>query len=73
MGGPPFFPADLSQPLGHGGQKLLHFFTSPLPLCSKTHSLKCEPELRVFRVKRSNFLHNIHLLGGIQRIIAHGC
>jgi hypothetical protein len=25
MGGPPFFPADLSQPLGHGGQQLLHF------------------------------------------------
>jgi hypothetical protein len=36
--------ADLSQPLGHGGQQLLHFCTSAQPLCGKTLSLEFEPE-----------------------------
>jgi hypothetical protein len=38
------FLANLSQPLGHGGQQLLHFCTSALPVCGKTHSLEYEPE-----------------------------
>ncbi len=37
--------ADLSQPLEHGGQQLLHFCTSALPVCGKTHSLEYEPEI----------------------------
>ncbi len=62
MGGPSFFLADLSQPHGHGGQQLVHYCTSALPVCSKTHSLKYEPELRFFRIEWSIFVHNIVLL-----------
>jgi hypothetical protein len=40
-----FLLADLSQPLGYGGQQLLHFCMYALPVCGKTHSLKYEPEL----------------------------
>jgi hypothetical protein len=72
MGGPPFFLAILGQPHGHGGQQLLHFCTSALPVCGKTHSLKYEPELRVFHIKPLIFVNNIHLLGEIQRINAQG-
>ncbi len=60
MGGPPFFLADLSQPHGHGGQQLVHYCTSALPVWGKTRSLKYEPELRAFCFERSIFVHNIH-------------
>jgi hypothetical protein len=69
MGGPPFFLADLSQPHRQGSQQLLHFCTFAFSLCGKTHLLKCEPELS-FRIERPNFVHNIHLLRGIQKINA---
>ncbi len=60
MGGPPFFLADLSQPHGHGGQQLVHYCTSALPVCGKTHSLKYEPELSIFYIEWSFFVNNIH-------------
>jgi hypothetical protein len=43
-GDPPFFLAEISQALGPGGQT--NFCTSALPECSKTHSVKFDPELR---------------------------
>ncbi len=73
MGGPPFFLAILSQPHGHGGQQLLDCCTPALPVCGKAHLLKYEPELRVFRIEQLIFVHNIHLLGEVQKIITQGC
>jgi hypothetical protein len=70
MGGPPFFPVDLSQPHGHGGQQLVHLCTCAV--CGKTHSLKYEPEVRDVRIERSIFVHSIHLLWVIQRTNAQG-
>ncbi len=64
MGDPPFFVADLSQPLGLEAppiSTLLLFCSSSVRL---TNYLKSDPELRVFRLEWSIFVHNIHLLGG---------
>ncbi len=73
MGGPPFFLGILSQPHGQGGQHLLHCCTPSLPVCGKTHLLKYEPELGVFHIEQLIFVHNIHLLGEVQRINVQGC
>jgi hypothetical protein len=35
--------------------------------------LKSDPEMRVFPLEWSFFVHNIHLLGETQRINAQGC
>jgi hypothetical protein len=41
-------------------------------ICSKTHSVKSDPELRVFHLEWSVFVHNIHLLRETQRVNAQG-
>ncbi len=41
-------------------------------MCGKTHSVKSDPELRVFRLDWSIFVHNIHLLGETQGVHAQG-
>jgi hypothetical protein len=41
-------------------------------VCGKTHSVKSDPELRVFRLDWSIFVHNIHLLGETQGVHAQG-
>ncbi len=63
MGNPPFFLAVHCQPLGPGGPmyKFLHFCSSALPVCGKTHSVKSDPELRVFRLEWSISIQNMHL------------
>jgi hypothetical protein len=68
MGDPPFFLADLSQPLGLEAppiSTLLLFCSSSLLL---TNSLKSDPELSVFHLDWSIFLHIILLLGGTQKV-----
>jgi hypothetical protein len=55
IGGPPFFLAILSQPHGHEDQQLLQFCTTALPVCSKIHSLKYEPEFRLFHMEQLIF------------------
>jgi hypothetical protein len=68
MGDPPFFLADLSQPLGLEAlpiSTLLFFRSSRVRL---TNSLKSDPELRVFHLEWSIFVHNIHLPGGTLRV-----
>ncbi len=46
--------------------------SSALTECSKTHSVKFDPELSVYRQEWSIFVQNIHLLGGTQGVHAQG-
>ncbi len=59
MGDPPIFLAVLSQPLGPGGHSSFNICSSALPVCSKTHSVKSDLELRVFCLEWPIFVHNI--------------
>ncbi len=69
MGDPPFFLADLSQPLGLEAlpiSTLLFFCSSRVQL---TNSQKSDPEWRVFHLEWSIFVQNIHFLpGGTLRV-----
>jgi hypothetical protein len=46
--------------VGVGANGFLHF--------QRVVPLKYEPELRVFHIEQLILVHNIHLLGGIQKI-----
>ncbi len=59
MGDIPIFLAVLRQPLGPGGHYSFNFCSSALPVCGKTHSVKSDPELRVFRLEQPIFVDNI--------------
>jgi hypothetical protein len=69
---PPISLAVLSQPLGPGGQTISALSSSALPECGKTHLIKFDPELRVYHLEWSSFVHNIHLIGGTQGVHAQG-
>ncbi len=48
---PPFFLAELSPPLGPGAKPVSALSSSALPECDKTHSVKFDPKLRVYRLE----------------------
>ncbi len=68
----PFFLAELSQPRGPGGQTSFCTFFFCSYRVGKTHSVKFDPELRVYRLEWSIFVQNIHLLGVTQGVHAQG-
>jgi hypothetical protein len=58
--------------LGLEAKRVSALSSSALPECDKTHSVKFDPELRVYRLEWSSFVHNIHLIGGTQGVHAQG-
>jgi hypothetical protein len=59
MGNSPISLAVLSQRDGPGGHSSFNFCSSALPVWGKTHSVKSDPELSVFRLERSIVVDNI--------------
>jgi hypothetical protein len=72
MSGQPFFWLTSASLLDMEAPPVPALCTYALPVCGKTHSFKSYPEFRVFRLEWSVFVHNIHLLGGTQRVHAQG-
>jgi hypothetical protein len=72
MGDSPIFLAVLSQTLGPGGHSSFNVCSSALPVCGKTHSIKSDPELRVFLSRMANFCTQHPFLGGTRRVHAQG-
>ncbi len=72
MGNPPFFLGTQPASWAWRPHPFLRFCSSALPVCGKTHSIKSDLYLRVFRLEWSLFVHNIDLLGGTQGVHAQG-